>query len=134
VSYLRQITLDPVELQPVEGAAAAGAAKGSLNGTSAVTIVAAPGTGFMRRVESVRFVNIDTAAVDIRLRLTVAGPTNYECDCVIALAVDGKFFPVEGSDVIWLGTTDSLTAVMGGAAATTNPTWVSGWVDVPVPV
>jgi len=124
VSYLRQ----------VERSAKAGATKGSLNGTNPVTIVAAPGAGYMRRVESVRFVNKDTAAVDIRLRLTVAGPTNYECDCVIGLAVDGKFLPLEGADVLWLGTTDSLTAVMGGAAATTNPTWVSGWVDVPVPV
>ena len=121
-------------LRQLERSAAAGATKGSLNGTNSVTIVAAPAAGFMRRVECVRFVNVDTAAVDIRLRLTIAGPTHYECDNVIALAVDGKFFPVEGADVIWLDTTDSLTAVMGGAAATTNPTWVSGWVDVPVPV
>lgn len=123
MSYLRRHELE----------ARAGATKGSLNGTNPVTIVAAPAAGFMRRVECVRFVNVDSAAVDIRLRLTIAGPTNYEADNVIALAVDGKFFPVEGADVIWLDTTDSLTAVMGGAPATTNPTWVSGWVDVPVP-
>lgn len=123
MSYLRRHEVE----------ARAGATKGSLSGTNSVTIVAAPAAGFMRRVECVRFVNKDTAVVDIRLRLTIAGPTHYECDNTKSLVIDGQFFPVEGADVIWLDTTDSLTAVMGGAAATTNPTWISGWVDVPAP-
>ena len=110
-----------------------GSAHGSLNGTTSVEIVPAPAADFTRIVESIRFVNKDSAAVDIRVRKTITGPTHYELDNAIALAVNGKFFAVSGADTLRLtGTTQSITAVMGAGAATTNPPWVASWRDVPV--
>lgn len=110
-----------------------GGAHGSLNGASSVDIVTAPAAGFVRVVDSVRMVNKDTAAVTIRVRKTVAGPTDYEFDNVSALAVDGKFDPVDTTLPIRLAVDEKITAIMSGAAATTNPTWVASWVDVPEP-
>jgi hypothetical protein len=110
-----------------------GSAHGSLNGTTLVEIVPAPDADFTRVVESIRFVNKDSAAVDIRTRKTIGGSTHYEFDNAIALAVSGKLFPVTGADTIRLTDTDqSITAVMGAGAATTNPTWIASWRDVPV--
>ena len=123
-----------MKLRQSERSEQADTAHGSLNGTTSVEIVGEPPAGFTRRIECVRFVNKDSAAVTIRLRKTVAGPTHYECDNVVALAVDGKFFPVEVDSVVRLIAGESLTAVMSGAAATLDPTWISSWVDVPVTV
>ena len=109
-----------------------GSNHGNLNGTTPVTIVAAPGAGVQRTVRSVRFANIDTAAVTIRVRKTVAG-TPYEFDSVTGLVVDGKFWPLSNDDVLNLTATDqSLTAVMGGAAATTNPSFEASYIDYAV--
>lgn len=106
---------------------------GSLNGTTSVEIVPAPAAGYTRIVECIRFVNKDTAAVDIRVRKTVTGPTHYEFDNSIGLGVSGTFAPVDRTREVRLSPTDeSITAVMGGAAATTNPTWISAWRDVPI--
>lgn len=107
-----------------------GSAHGALDGTTPVEIVPAPDTGITRIVESIRFVNIDSAPVDIMVRKTV-GASDYDFDRAMALAADGKFFPVEGADTIRLTDTDqSITAVMGGSAASDDPTWVASWRDV----
>jgi len=121
-------------LRRLEREARGGTAHGSLNGATPVEFVATPAAGFVREVDSVRLANIDTAAVDIHIRKTVAGPTNYEFDSAMALAVNGKFDPVDSQHVVRLAEGESITAVMGGAAATTNPAWIASWVDVPVPV
>lgn len=106
---------------------------GSLNGTTAVDLVTAPASGYTRVVESIRFVNKDTAAVDIRVRKTVGGSTHYEFDNALGLVVDGKFAPVSAEHPIRLTATDQkITAVMGGAAATTNPSFVASYRDVAV--
>lgn len=123
MSYLRRHELE----------ARGGGGHGSLNGTTAVELVATPSAGFVRVVDSIRTANIDSAAVTIRVSKTVAGPSNYEFDSAIALAVDGKFDPVDGAHVVRLAAGESITAVMAAAAATTDPTWVASWVDVPEP-
>lgn len=112
----------PVTLTP-------GSNHGSLNGTTPVTIVAAPGASTTRTIRSIRFVNIDTAAVTIRIRKVVAG-TPYEFDNSVTLATDGKFNPVHDDQIINLTATDqSVTALMAGAPATTNPTFIASWID-----
>lgn len=113
-----------------------GSNHGSTNGTTAVTLVSAPAAGYVRVVESIRFVNKDSAAVDIRVRKTITdtfGSTDYEFDNALALAVDGRFTPIDQANPMRLsGTDQSITAVLGGAAATTNPTYVASYRDVPV--
>lgn len=106
-----------------------GSSQGSLNGVTPVTVIPAPGAGVERAGRSIRMVNKDTAIVTIRVRKLVAG-TPFEFDNVVALVVDGKFNPLDGDDIVNLTATDqSVTALMGGAAVTTNPTFVSSWVD-----
>jgi hypothetical protein len=123
-----------VKLRQLEIAEAGGGDHGELDGTNSVELVPAPAAGFVRVVDSIRMTNIDSAAVTIRVRKTVTGPVDWEFDSAIALAADGKFDPVDGDHVIRLAEDESITAIMAGAAATTDPTWVSSWVDVPEPV
>lgn len=105
---------------------------GSLNGVTSVDIVVAPAAGYTRVVECVRFYNCDSAAVDIQARKTIAGPTHYIFDRSPTLAVGAVFAVAKGGEAIRLAATEKITAVMGGAAATTNPTWISAWKDVPI--
>lgn len=121
-------------LRQLELAAESGGAQGSLNGASSVELVAEPAAGFVRCVDSVRILNIDTAVVTITVRKTIAGPTHYAFDQATALVVNTAWNPVDASKVIRLAVDESITALMAGAAATTNPTWVASWIDVPVPV
>lgn len=106
-----------------------GSNQGSLNGMTAVEIVPAPGVNVFRAVRSIRFVNKDTAVVSIRVRKLVAG-TPFEFDCVVGLAVDGKFDPIDGDEIVALtATNQSITALMDAAIAATNPSFVASWVD-----
>jgi hypothetical protein len=106
-----------------------GSNHGSLNGTNSVDIVAAPGASTIRVVRGIRLLNVDTAAVTVTFRKTVSG-THYSFDKVTALAVDGHFAPLDGDDVLFLtATTQSITAIMSGAAATTNPTFEADYLD-----
>ncbi len=119
-------------LRQIEKAVEGGSEQGSLNGTTSVEIVATPAAGFTRVVERISFVNVDTATVDIRARV-LNSAVHTEFDNSLTLAVDGKFRPVDSASELRLVVGDSLTAVMGGAAATTNPTWVACWRDEPDP-
>lgn len=106
-----------------------GSNQGSLNGVTPVEIVPAPASGVQRAVRSIRFVNKDTGTVTIRVRKLVSG-TPYEFDAAVALAVDGKFDPTDGDEVVALtATTHSITALLAAAPATTNPSFVASWVD-----
>ncbi len=110
-----------------------GSSQGSLNGTTSVEIVAAPASGFVREVDFIDFFNCDSAAVDIRIRKTITGPIHYEFDRNAALAVNGHFAPLTTSKRLQLtATSQSVTAVMGAAKTTTDPTWIASWKDIPV--
>lgn len=119
-------------LKIIESAAPAnvyGSNQGSLNGITAVEIVAAPSASTTREIRSIRLVNKDTIVQNIRIRKLVSG-TPYEFGNSIALAVSGVFNPVLDADVIYLtDTTQSITAIMDGAAITTNPVFIASWID-----
>ncbi len=113
---------------------AGGAAHGSLNGTSEVELVPDDiPDGHTRVVEDLRFVNVDTARVTIRVR-KVESATPYQVDVAKNLAVDGVFRPLGGEDgELRLLQGETVTALMAAAAATTNPTWAVSWRDEPIP-
>lgn len=119
-------------LRQIEKAVEGGSEQGSLNGTTSVEIVPTPAAGFTRVVERISFLNIDTAAVAIRARVLNTA-VHTEFDNSLTLAVDGKFVPVDGASELRLVVGDSVTALMGAAAMTTNPTWVATWRDEPTP-
>lgn len=105
--------------------AVGGADDGTLNGTTPVTLVAAPAAATNRLVKTITIQNRDTAVVTVTLRKVSAGGTRQlwagDLDVGDTLIWD---------DVIGLDDVNSsITAVMSGAAATTNPDWTSLWAD-----
>lgn len=97
---------------------------GTLNGTTPVTIITAPtGTNQIGN-KLITIQNRDTATVTVTLRKVSAGGTRqiWKGDLNVG---DTLLF----DDVLILdATTDSVTAVMAAAAATTNPDYSSSYV------
>lgn len=98
---------------------------GAMNGTTPVTLVASPGVSTRRIVKSMVIYNRDTAAVDITLRYVSGANTR----------VIGVYNVASGGSLIWEtvlildATNKSITALLGGAAATTNPDFVTTYAD-----
>lgn len=106
-----------------------GSSQGSLNGVTAVTVVAAPPANTTRAIRFISTLNIDTVVHTIRARKLVAG-TPYQFDCSPSTPVDGKFQPVSWDSVYLLTATDqSLQLIMDEAMTTTNPTYTCSWID-----
>ena len=98
---------------------------GSLNGSSEVTLVAAPGAG-VRLVKMISVCNVDTAAVVFTLYVAV-GATRYTLWSG-TLSV-GDTFQLTDGDMVSLPATYSIVGKLAGAAATTNPTFYASWGD-----
>jgi hypothetical protein len=106
-----------------------GSNQGSLNGVTAVEVVAAPAANTTRAVRFLQVLNIDTVVHTIRARKLVAG-TPYQFDASSATPVDVKFSPVSWDGVFLLtATNQSLQMIMDEAKTTTDPTFVASWVD-----
>lgn len=102
-----------------------GATDGVLNGTTPVTLVAAPAGGTNRLVKTITVYNDDTAAVTVELRKVSGGGTRILCR--VTLDVDDTLV---WNDVVGLDdTSSSITAVMSGAPATTQPSWTATYGD-----
>lgn len=97
---------------------------GTLNGTTPVTIVPAPGASDQHVVFAITIHNVDTAVVTVSVRKVSAGGTRIiarkDLDPEDTLIIDER--------IVLDATTDSITAVMSGAAATTDPDWTSSWL------
>lgn len=102
-----------------------GANDGTLNGTSSVTLVAAPGSGVSRTVRLISLYNADTASVTVSVRYTNSG--NHRLLAKVTLAAGEAF--VYDEAVVLDTTAKSITAVMSAAPATTNPDFVVAYGD-----
>lgn len=98
---------------------------GVFNGTTPVTIITAPtGTNQVAN-KLISVVNKDTAVVTVTLRKVSAGGTRNIVGPVDLDVGDTLLF----SDVVILdATTDSITAVMSAAPATTQPDFSSSYL------
>lgn len=108
-----------------------GSADGTLNGTTPVTLVAAPAgtTGHTARiVRSIIIHNADTAAVTVTIRYVSATGTRKQYTRTLAVAGDFTF-GAKGEVIVLDATTKSITAVMSGAPATTQPDFSTSWLD-----
>ena len=106
-----------------------GSTRTSLNGTTPVTIVAAPAASTYRIVLAIRMTNIDTAAVTVTLKKSIAA-TSKQVDKVTGAAVNFVWTPVTRDKLMVLAATNELLEmVMSGAAATTNPEVICEWID-----
>lgn len=102
-----------------------GSNDGTLNSTTPVTIVAAPGASVQRQVHWISVTNKDSTAVTLTLNL-VNGVNTRRLAKVI-LAVDDNFL---WNDNIVLDTTSkSVTAVLAGAVAATQPDFAAAYGD-----
>ena len=102
-----------------------GSSDGAMNGATPVTIVASPAAATRRLVKNINICNRDTAAVTLTINLVDGASTRKLL--VITLAVGDQLIY---DDVLILDATNkSITAVLSGAAATTNPDYVTSWAD-----
>lgn len=109
-----------------------GSSQGLTNGATPVELVPAPAADFTRVVECIRFVNLDTAAVDIHVVKTVAA-TDFEFASTLALGAGLPFNAVVGADVVRLTADDqSINAFLTAGVATNELSWIASWRDVPV--
>mgnify|MGYP001163362762 CR=1 FL=1 len=93
---------------------------GDLNGTSPVTVVAAPASGTRRIVVAGSIYNNDTAAVTVTLRIKkTADSSAYIIAKVILQA--GESLYVQRDDTIVLTSAESLECVLAGAITTAQP-------------
>lgn len=99
---------------------------GTLNGVTPVTLVAAPGAGVERIVKTITVQNRDTAVVAFTLRKVSAGGTRQ----IWSGDLDPGDTFIWNDPIVLEATTSSITGVMGGAAATTNPDWTSSFGDI----
>jgi len=98
---------------------------GTLNGVNEVTIVAAPAAATRRLVKTISISNVDTAAVVVEVRLKETANLRVIWEGTL----DVKDTLVVYEPII-LDTVDkSITALMAGAAATTNPDFTASWGD-----
>jgi len=95
------------------------------NGTTHVTIVAAPGASVQRIVSSVKITNIDSAAVDANIVISTGG-TRRVIKRDAALAVGAT---LELRDVVLDATNKLIEVVLGGAHTTTAPTAQAAYLD-----
>lgn len=102
--------------------------EGSLNGTTAVDIVAAPSSGNRHVIRSVKICNKDTAAVTIEVYKDKGG-TEYRI-WRGTLDVNDTIVFDEGDIEVLDATNEALKAEMSGAAATTNPTFTASYAVV----
>ena len=103
-----------------------GGNQGSLNGTTEVTVVAAPAASTRRLIKTVAVHNRDSAAVTLTVMVAKAASRYYlwsgslkagacwHCDSVLVLDA----------------TDESVVAKIGSTPATTNPDFNSSYADV----
>lgn len=101
--------------------------EGTLNGTTEVTLVAAPGSG-KRIVRGIRIVNLDTADVVLTVARKVSGTNRVIVDAM-TLAPGDVLEVLTDSQVEVLGTTKSIVAFLAGAITTTNPDYTTSYAD-----
>ena len=102
-----------------------GANDGALNGTTEVTLVAAPGAGVVRTVQTIFIYNCDTAAVTVTVQYDNGGTDRIMLKATLAV---GETLRLDGPIV--LDETDTLIeAKLAGAVAATNPSFVASYGD-----
>lgn len=102
-----------------------GSSDGALNGTTEVTLVAAPSSGVRRLVKTLVVHNRDTAAVTLTIRLKNGINTRQ--------IWKGTLASLDSLALSWMiildSTSKSLAAVLSGAPATTNPDFLTSYGD-----
>lgn len=95
------------------------------NNTTAVTAVAAPSSGVIRMVNSVKVTNTDTANRHVTIRVNKGGSL-YVVRRSTALAVAAT---LEARDIILDATDESVQVVLNGTVTTNQLNVVSSFVD-----
>lgn len=99
---------------------------GTLNGTTPVTLVSAPAASTQRISKIITIKNTDSAQVTVTVRKVSGGGTRQ----IVETTLDVDDTLVIDEVIVLDDTSSSITAIMSGAAATTNPDWTSSFADV----
>lgn len=102
-----------------------GGQESSLNGTTNVTVVSAPGSSTRRLVTNVHFDNVDTVPQTIELYKDKGGTAKRLFRLTLGV---GDFYTFDKM-VVLDATDESLYAKMTAAATTTNPTVDAAYGD-----
>jgi len=109
----------------------AGSDRGETDGATPVTVVPDPGPGLFQEVDVLRFLNLDTVAVDIYVRISDGGGDDI-IDQHLALDPDGVAHSADHLHRLRVFENQSITVVLGGAVTTNEPRWTSSWITVPI--
>jgi hypothetical protein len=105
-----------------------GSSDGTLNGSSEVVVVPAPAASVQRIIRDVTIANVDTANVVASLQLANGAARRVIWSGVMEPGDTLKYG--FGEDVMILDSTaKSVVAKLSGAAATSNPDFMSSWMD-----
>lgn len=104
-----------------------GGADGVTDGTTAVTIVPAPATGFLRRLESILVYNVDSANATVFLQKNNGSSVRrFHRETLSTVTVLNFTSPIV------LSSSDSLQIDLLAAVTTTELDWVASWRDYDV--
>lgn len=98
----------------------------SLNGTTPVTLVAAPAASIQRMVRSISIQQRDTAAVTLTVRILKGATTRQ----LWAGTLQPGDTWIDDTVRVLDATDESITAVLSGAPATTNPDVQASYADL----
>jgi hypothetical protein len=103
------------------------ASDGSLNGTTTVTLVAAPAVNVRRIIKSINIQNRDTASVTLTLNYVNNGNVRQIASVLLS---SGDTLICGEEDFFVLDTPyKSITAILSAAPATTNPDYCAAYAD-----
>lgn len=98
---------------------------GTLNGTTQVDIVTAPGASVQRAVRNVTFYNRDSVAVEVTLKFDANGTLRFLEKATVQVGESWVYSVLQVLDA----TTDKLVAVMTAAVTTTAPDFSANYAD-----
>jgi len=103
---------------------------GTLNGTTPVTIVAAPAASTRRLVRTITIYNADTVSATVTVSFVSGANTRIILKTTLASGATLILGNTSGEIFILNATNKSMTAVLSAAITTTQPDFTSHYADV----
>lgn len=106
--------------------AAFGSNDGVLNGSSEVTLVAAPASGYTRTVRQINITNVGAETVTVTVALANGASRRTICKCSLW---QNDNLGIGDNEVIILDSTSKSIVCSLSSSPATNPDFTASWVD-----
>ena len=103
-------------------------AHGTTNGTSDVTMLAAPGQGQIRRVQWINVHNNDSGNLTYQIDY-LNGASRFRLKTELLATKANAEYPSEGPGIVLDETDTSLVITLTGAAAADEPDWILSYEE-----